>query len=293
MKILNFGSCNIDFVYSMNHIVTIGETATAYSLELFPGGKGLNQSIAAARAGAEVFHAGCIGEDGDKFLKAADRLKRNIMRDYWREDRGAFVDCFTSGKENVTRHAHIFALMYDFVSEKRARRIMRSVLENDEVTAITTPYFEFFELCALCRMGRLKHMQKKIESYWGGMVKLGATSIWEEYIPEQEGAEHYSSYGMRYGRSLCHAWGGGPIYLLGRYCLGVYPTSVGYATYAVEPRLGVYKSINGRVPLPDGGEVWVRADAKTCTVVSNRKGGTLIFGGREYKLPVGEFCVEI
>ena len=42
-----------------------------------------------------------------------------------------------------------------------------------------------------------------------------------------------------------------------------------------------------------GGEVWVRADAKTCTVVSNRKGGTLIFGGRKYKLPVGEFCVEI
>ena len=65
MKILNFGSCNIDFVYSMNHIVTIGETATAYNLELFPGGKGLNQSIAAARAGAEVFHAGCIGEDGE------------------------------------------------------------------------------------------------------------------------------------------------------------------------------------------------------------------------------------
>ena len=49
---------------------------------------------------------------------------------------------------------------------------MRSVLENDEVTAITTPYFEFFELCALCRMGRLKHMQKKIESYWGGDHKL-------------------------------------------------------------------------------------------------------------------------
>jgi hypothetical protein len=79
-----------------------------------------------------------------------------------------------------------------------------------------------------------------------------------------------------------------------------HPTSEGaeiqageLATYAVEPRLGVYRSIDGRVPLPDGGEVWVRADAKTCTVVSNRKGGTLIFGGREYKLPVGEFCVEI
>ena len=64
MKILNFGSCNIDYVYSLDHIVIPGETLSSNSLELFPGGKGLNQSIAAARAGATVFHAGCIGNDG-------------------------------------------------------------------------------------------------------------------------------------------------------------------------------------------------------------------------------------
>jgi len=68
MKILNFGSCNIDYVYSMDHIVTPGETETTYSLETFPGGKGLNQSIAAARAGADVYHAGSVGNDGE-FLR--------------------------------------------------------------------------------------------------------------------------------------------------------------------------------------------------------------------------------
>lgn len=68
MKIVNFGSCNIDYVYSLDHIVGIGETETSYRLELFPGGKGLNQSIAISRAGASVFHAGCIGEDGDMLL---------------------------------------------------------------------------------------------------------------------------------------------------------------------------------------------------------------------------------
>ena len=65
MKILNFGSCNIDYVYSMDHIVGIGETETTYKLETFPGGKGLNQSIAVAKAGAKVYHAGCIGSGGD------------------------------------------------------------------------------------------------------------------------------------------------------------------------------------------------------------------------------------
>jgi len=69
MKILNFGSCNIDFVYSMDHIVKIGETETTHKLETFPGGKGLNQSIALARAGAYVYHAGCIGNDGDMLLQ--------------------------------------------------------------------------------------------------------------------------------------------------------------------------------------------------------------------------------
>ena len=64
MKILNFGSCNIDYVYSLDHIVAVGETETSDKLEIFPGGKGLNQSIAAARAGAKVYHAGCVGEDG-------------------------------------------------------------------------------------------------------------------------------------------------------------------------------------------------------------------------------------
>jgi len=65
MKILNFGSCNIDYVYSLDHIVVPGETLTASKMERFPGGKGLNQSVAAARAGGEVYHAGVIGADGD------------------------------------------------------------------------------------------------------------------------------------------------------------------------------------------------------------------------------------
>ena len=65
MKILNFGSLNIDYVYSVEHFVRGGETLASDRLELFPGGKGLNQSVAFAKAGAEVYHAGLVGaEDG-------------------------------------------------------------------------------------------------------------------------------------------------------------------------------------------------------------------------------------
>ncbi|KAB7667105.1 ribokinase [Bacillus sp. B1-b2] len=68
MKFLNFGSLNIDKVYSVPHFVSGGETLSSTSLEEFPGGKGLNQSLAFAKAGANVHHAGKIGKDG-LFLK--------------------------------------------------------------------------------------------------------------------------------------------------------------------------------------------------------------------------------
>lgn len=68
MKILNFGSCNIDYVYSLDHIVTAGETVPALDMHRFVGGKGLNQSVALANAKANVYHAGCVGNDG-KILK--------------------------------------------------------------------------------------------------------------------------------------------------------------------------------------------------------------------------------
>ena len=69
MRILNFGSLNIDYVYQVDHFVQPGETMSAQSLRIQCGGKGLNQSLALARAGAEVYHAGCIGSDGSDLLR--------------------------------------------------------------------------------------------------------------------------------------------------------------------------------------------------------------------------------
>ena len=68
MKILDFGSLNYDYVYSVEHVVVPGETISSLDMEIFCGGKGLNQAIAAARAGAEVSLAGMVGEDGQLFM---------------------------------------------------------------------------------------------------------------------------------------------------------------------------------------------------------------------------------
>ena len=74
MKVINYGSLNIDLVYRVHEFVRPGETISAMDFSRFVGGKGLNQSIALARAGAPVMHAGAVGEDGDFLL---DTLKQS------------------------------------------------------------------------------------------------------------------------------------------------------------------------------------------------------------------------
>lgn len=77
MKVLNIGSLNIDYVYTVDDFVCSGETKSAQSLLTNCGGKGLNQSVALARAGLETWHAGIIGEKG-RFL--ADELEQSGVR---------------------------------------------------------------------------------------------------------------------------------------------------------------------------------------------------------------------
>jgi ribokinase len=74
MKFLNIGSLNYDYVYSVKHIVNPGETLFCPQMETFCGGKGLNQSVALARAGGTVYHAGMVGSDGEALL---DTCKEN------------------------------------------------------------------------------------------------------------------------------------------------------------------------------------------------------------------------
>lgn len=76
-KILNFGSLNIDYVYSMDHFVQPGETTSSLDRNVFAGGKGLNQSIACKRAGALVYHAGAVGKNDSDVL--IDTLKSDAI----------------------------------------------------------------------------------------------------------------------------------------------------------------------------------------------------------------------
>jgi len=84
MKILNFGSLNYDYVYEMEHFVLPKETISSIGYGRNYGGKGLNQSIALAKAGMETYHAGRVGTDGQDFIDYLN--KYNVKTDYLIKD---------------------------------------------------------------------------------------------------------------------------------------------------------------------------------------------------------------
>ncbi|MBQ8439856.1 MAG: alpha-rhamnosidase [Clostridia bacterium] len=223
----------------------------------------------------------------DEMAEKSETLKSRVNEYYWNEDAGAFIDSYQSGKNHVTRHANIFAVMYGIASEEQAQRILKNVLKNDQVTKIKTPYFEGYELDALAKLGEFGTVEEVLTSYYGGMINLGAQTLWEEYHPEMSGIQHYAMYGGKYEKSLCHAWGAGPIYLFGRYYLGVRATSAGYETFTVEPRLGGLEEICGTVPTGEGA-VTVKLNKETLSVVATKAGGTLLWKGNRYRLKPDE-----
>jgi hypothetical protein len=113
-----------------------------------------------------------------------------------------------------------------------------------------------------------------MQEYWGGMLELGATSFWEAYDPAVDGAAQYAMYERPYGKSLCHAWGAGPVMLLGKYFLGVRPTAPGYEAFEVKPCVTV-GSLSGTVPTPQG-SISVTVDGDFITVVNQTPGSGVL-----------------
>ena len=203
------------------------------------------------------------GEDRETFAKERSALLDAVDRCFWDEEKGAYVDSCTSGKRNVTRHANILAVVFGLADDEKKRKIADHVLFNPAVPAITTPYFRFFELDALCRLGYLKEVMAEIKSYWGGMLKLGAVTFWEEYDPSLPLEKQYAMYGDPFGKSLCHAWAASPIYLLARYFVGFRPDDTAPEGFRAEPAPGFFRTLDCTLPL---GERQVRVrirDGKT------------------------------
>lgn len=124
MKILNIGSLNIDYVYDVDHIILPGETEATGGRNTFLGGKGMNQSIALAKAGADVYHAGLIGEDGQMFLDACH--KYGVNDDYIRKVDGPSGHTIIQ----IDKDAQNSILLFGGANQKFTKEYIDEVLKN-------------------------------------------------------------------------------------------------------------------------------------------------------------------
>ena len=227
--------------------------------------------------------------DAEKYGKLEEALRSKLKPTFWNEEQQAFMHAIEDGEMNtqITKFPNMFAIIYDYLSDDDKQKVMQSAMLNPDVPAITTPYMRFYELEALCQMGMQTEVLKEMRNYWGGMLQEGATSFWEKYNPEETGIQHLTMYGRPYGKSLCHAWGASPIYLLGKYYLGVQPTKAGYEEYTICPVLGDLEWMEGKVPTPHG-PISIRADRHSITILAPYGKGRLLLNGKEYEIKANE-----
>lgn len=220
-------------------------------------------------------------ENAKTYTKLATDLKSKLFTAFWSDKANAFIHNRENGvmSTQVTPFTNIFAVLFGYLDQNKTNAVKENVLLNPNALKITTPYMRFYELEALCALGEQKHVLKEIRDYWGGMIQQGATTFWEKYNPAEKNPEMLAMYGRPFGKSLCHAWGASPIYLLGKYYLGVKPTSPGYKTYDVEPNLGDLRWMEGDVPTPNG-RVHLYCNTKEIKIKADEGTGTLRFSSK-------------
>lgn len=242
-------------------------------------------------------------QDSKKYLSLYKALAEKIDTIFWDTTQKAYIHGRKDGKliKKIYKYPNMFSILFNYASEEQKSSIKKNVLLNNNILEITTPYMKFYELAALCEIGEHEAVTKFVKAYWGGMLELGATSFWETFNPEEEKSQHYAMYGRPFGKSLCHAWGANPLYLFGKYYLGVKPTAPGYKEFVIRPNLGGMNWIEGKVPVL-GGEIEIKMTTDKIEVSSPISGGMLIlesgidpksYQGKWIKAKKGEWYLKL
>lgn len=149
-----------------------------------------------------------------------------------------------------------------------AKKNNHDVLAQNPAAGLS-PWFGLYVLQARAAAGDAQGALDLIREYWGGMIKLGATSYWEHFdvnwltlgsrideLTPPGGKDVHADTGdhcfVGLRHSLCHGWGGGPTTYLSQYVLGVHPASPGYGRVRIAPMLGDLKWARGTIPTPHG-----------------------------------------
>ena len=200
-------------------------------------------------------------------LRAGAGLLRALKRakDAERIERAAARAAACRRAPTASKQAHALAVLAGMADPAAANR---KVLARDPNHGLST-FYGYYVLQARARAGDHAGCLRLLRAYWGGMLKMGATTFWEgfdvdwmkgsaridELVPEGKRDIHadfgdFCYQGLRH--SLCHGWAAGPTAWLTEHILGLAPAEPGFARLAVSPHLAGLKWAEGTLPTPHG-----------------------------------------
>lgn len=145
-------------------------------------------------------------------------------------------------------HAHAAAMLAGAVTPGELRAVYPLLQSDPTVRRPMAGFMEFYLLHAWLDAGLTREALDEMRSYYGQMLRSGATTTWEIVDRREPGIDHI----VAAGRSHCHGWSAGPAWLLPAKILGVTPTAPGYREVAIRPTLGDLTWAKGEIPTPHG-----------------------------------------
>lgn len=235
--------------------------------------------------------AGLTGNarDAKKYAVRAEKLKEKIDKVFWDEERGVYRHSRKRGKvgESVTAYANVFAVLYGFAGKDKRAKIGQALLYDRSIPRLTTPYMQCYRLSCLAELGKLEEVDEEIHSYWGGMLDQGATTFWETYYPGETEEESAPMYGRPFGRSHCHLWGSGVLYLIPRYYYGIRYDFAAEDKFVVQPVLSLIDGNDFTCALRRG-KVQITCRNGILGVLADRMDGELLLNGKNYPIRCGQ-----
>ena len=145
-------------------------------------------------------------------------------------------------------NAHTAAFLAGALTPEELRAIYPALQSDASVRRPMAGFMEFYHLQAWFGAGLVREALDEMRSYYGQMLRNGATTTWELVDRREPGIDHIQPA----GRSHCHGWSAGPANLLPAHILGVTPTAPGYRTVGIRPALGDLAWAEGEIPTPHG-----------------------------------------
>ena len=151
-------------------------------------------------------------DDVKAYPATAKQLRKAGYKAYWDAKKQIVV----SGKERQESYtATSWAVLDDLIKGNEAQKAIRNVMQSNTAIKPGTPYANHFLVAAMLHCGMNSEAKKYVEDYWGGMVRLGADTFWEYYVPDNHLFSSYNGYTLL--NSYCHAWSCTPIYFIVNY----------------------------------------------------------------------------